>query len=90
MMIFGILNLMLGLAIAIAHPFFESSWVGLITLIGYLAIISGIIRIAFPNELRKFSDKILQVPGYWIAFGIYLVLGLILTYAGFAAGNLWA
>lgn len=89
LMVLGIINLMLGLFIVIAHPFFEFSWVGLITLIGYLAVIAGIIRIAYPQQLRETGGKILESPGYWVVFGLLLVLGLFLTYSGFAAGPIW-
>jgi len=79
----GSISLLLGLAIVIAHPIWESSWRGLITLLGYLILFRGIMRVAFPSRIQK---KIVSVfhKRYWIIFTILLVLGLYLTYSGFS------
>lgn len=78
----GSYALLLGLAIVISHPVYEWSWRGLITLIGYLLIVKGCIRFAFPSYLQKrlvsFFDR-----GYWAIFAILLILGIYLTYSGF-------
>jgi len=78
----GIFSFLFGLAIAISHSVWEWNWRGLITLIAYLAIIKGIIRIAFPRESQEYESSL--VTNYsWVWIGILVVLGVFLTYHGF-------
>src|SRR5579885_3255115 len=49
----GSISLLAGLAIVIGHPVYEANWRGLITLFGYLLIVKGIMRVAFPTRLQK-------------------------------------
>jgi len=78
----GSLSLLLGLAIAIAHPVFESNWRVVITLLGYLLIVRGILRLAFPTRIQK---KIVSLFNrrYWVIVSLLLILGIFLTYSGF-------
>jgi len=80
----GSISLLLGLAIVIAHPVYEMNWRGLITLLGYLLIFRGIMRVAFPTRIQK---KIVSVfhKGYWAILIILAVLGIYLTYCGFTS-----
>lgn len=79
----GILNLIVGLAIAIGHPIWSWDWRGLITVIGYLSLFSGIFRLAFPSTQVELSRGVLEGSGYWMIFLVSLILGGILTYHGF-------
>jgi len=74
--------LIFGLVIAIDHSIWETSWRGLITLIGYLMILKAILRFAFPNTVKKMMSKILG-SGYWVTVIIMLIIGVYLTYCGF-------
>lgn len=78
----GAMTLLFGLAIAISHPVWELNWRGLITLIGFIAIFKGIIRLSFPDEVKKFILSSLE-KGYWIFIIILFLFGAILTYHGF-------
>ncbi len=49
----GSLSLFIGLAIAIAHPVCEMDWRGLVTLLGYVLIFRGIMRVAFPLVFKE-------------------------------------
>lgn len=77
----GILSLLFGLAIAIAHPVWEWNWRGLITLLAYLSIVKGVIRLAFPSEAHEWILKWVH-KGYWTMIAILAVLGLYLAYYG--------
>jgi uncharacterized membrane protein HdeD (DUF308 family) len=79
----GSISLLLGLAIVIAHPVYELSYHGLITLLGYLMILRGIWRIAFPSRVQKKLVTCFQ-KGYRGIFILLLVLGVYLTYIGFS------
>lgn len=78
----GALQLLIGLAVIILHPYWTADWRSLITLIGYLAIIQGFIRLAFPNEFRDILLKSFE-KGYWIWIAIAGILGIFLAYNGF-------
>jgi uncharacterized membrane protein HdeD (DUF308 family) len=79
----GVINLLFGLTIAISHPIWEWNWRGLITLLGYLAILKGIVRIGFPDQDRTVEPK--MMGGYWIIVVVLAILGVYLTYSGFTA-----
>ena len=78
----GSLSLLAGLAIVIGHPIYTFDWRGLITFLGYLSIIRGILRVSFPSMLQKILLTMFR-KGYWAIICIMLVLSLYLTYAGF-------
>jgi uncharacterized membrane protein YkvI len=80
----GSISLLLGLAIVIAHPIYESTLQGFITLLGYLLILRGVWRIAFPTHVQKRLASLFH-RGYWTIFIILLILGIYLTHAGFTA-----
>lgn len=79
----GALNLFLGLAIVISHPVWEWNWRGLITLLGCLFILKGIMRVGFPEQTRVIEPKMMR--GYWIIFAVVALIGIYLTYSGFSA-----
>lgn len=78
----GIISLVFGIAIVVAHPVLEFNWRGVITFIGYLSIFQGIMRIGFPRESQKMASTMLQ-QYRWILLIIITVLGVYLTYSGF-------
>ena len=80
----GVFNLVIGLAIAIGHPVWVWSWPLLITLLGYYAIAKGVLELGFPEYVRRIGPTILQ-NHYWTVIVVVLVLGIFLTYFGFVA-----
>lgn len=81
----GMINIALGLAIAIGHPIWQLNWVGLITLIGYLMIFKGVIRLLFTEKVQRDLSAMLT-KGYWPIMALLIILGGILTYSGFMIG----
>lgn len=81
----GMINIALGLAIAIGHPIWQLNWVGLITLIGYLMIFKGVIRLLFTEKVQRDLSAMLT-KGYWPIMALLIILGGILTYSGFMLG----
>lgn len=78
----GAIHVIAGLMILISHPVWELNWRGLITILGFLTLIQGIIRLAFPERSKDFLLKsIKQNHSIWISF--LIVVGAILTYFGF-------
>ena len=78
------ISLIFGLVIAIDHSIWEYSWKGLITVIGYLMILKGIMRFAFPNHAKKWCAKCSE-KGHWLYLIIMIVIGIYLTYNGFSS-----
>lgn len=76
------ISLIFGLVIAIDHSIWELNWKGLITLLGYLMIIKGIIRFAFPSFVKNLATKMDKT--YWVMSIVMLIIGIYLTYCGFA------
>lgn len=76
------ISLIFGLVIAIDHSIWEFSWRGLVTLLGYLMILRGILRFAFPNFVKKIASKLMN-GGFWATVIIILIIGIYLTYSGF-------
>lgn len=80
----GSISLLLGLTVVITHPVYQWNWQGLVTLLGYLLIVRGSMRIAFPTRIQKRLVSIFR-RRYWGILLILLILGAYLTYSGFTA-----
>lgn len=75
----GGLLLVAGLAIVRSHSIW-AGWPVAVTVLGWIAVISGVIRILFPVKLAAWAPSLVQSS--WIvasAAGLLLVLGLFLT-----------
>jgi hypothetical protein len=81
----GLMNILLGLAIAIGHPIWQLNWMGLITFLGYVMIFKGLMRLIFTEEVQKHMLNIIS-KGYWAIIALLAVIGAFLTYSGFMAG----
>jgi uncharacterized protein YjeT (DUF2065 family) len=77
----GVFSLLIGLAIVIDHSVWEMSWKCIITVLGWLAIVQGILRIGFPKQARVLVSAIL--PYRYIMIVILFLLGSYLAYHGF-------
>ncbi len=64
----GIISLMLGIAIVVSHNVYAWSWQGFITLLRYLSILKGIIRLSFPKHDKKMALSMIKGNRYWFAF----------------------
>jgi hypothetical protein len=80
----GILALVAGLAIVNAHNLWVSDWRVIITILGWLAIIRGVLSLLFPARMHAFGETITaSTSGPIIGALIILVLGGILTWMGY-------
>lgn len=72
-----------GLAIVLVHNVW-SGWPVVVTLIGWLTLISGAIRLAAPMQASGFARKIQSMRSYTIAAGaLWAAVGLTLCYFGY-------
>ena len=83
--VFGALALVGGLAIMLNHNVWVWDWPVIITVIGWLMIVRGTLRILFPQQVGDLAARMLaQAPRLLPVSGaVMLVLGAILCWKGF-------
>lgn len=81
----GIIHLILGLFIVIVHNIWANDWRIIITLLAWLGVLKGIIRIMFPFKIAGWVGKIKDIRKFWVWCFIMILLGIYLTYIGFTA-----
>lgn len=81
----GALALTAGVAILLFHNLWTADWRVLITVIGWLSVLKGVVRLLFPQAGQKAADK-LTSPGALLGFGLLAVLlGGWFCYVGYLA-----
>ncbi|MSO68452.1 MAG: hypothetical protein EXQ82_11830 [Pseudolabrys sp.] len=82
--IFGILDLLLGLVLVTVHNVWVMDWRVIITLIGWLSILRGLVRMLFAPFIVKNAPKLLKKQGLLMGVAIVVViLGAVLSYYGY-------
>ena len=82
----GLAALSVGLAIVIGHNVWTLNWRILVTLIGWVALVKGIVILFAPLHMGALGDRIVAAPDALLGSGIFDgVLGLILAACGFLA-----
>lgn len=80
----GMLTLVAGLAIINTHNVWEANWRVIVTILGWLAVIGGVIRLLFPEKVQALGVGMLSHPHAMIISGaIILVVGAILCWTGY-------
>lgn len=83
--IIGYIDFVFGLLIVLFHNIWESDWRVWITLIGWLTLIKGALRLLFPSWILRIpenmGDKYRNL--YALLAILFLILGIFLTYKGF-------
>ena len=82
--LFGLVDLAAGLAIVLTHNVWAANWRVLITVLGWLMLIRGAVRILAPEAIMGFAAKIIGnkqlIPVSGVVTG---VLGLVFCYFGY-------
>ncbi|MBX3504542.1 MAG: hypothetical protein KF895_03610 [Parvibaculum sp.] len=82
----GILAFVPGLAIVLTHNVWVAGWPVIITLFGWLALLGGIFRLIFPQEVTRIGSRIIALPSALPVGGIVvLALGAVLSFFGYLA-----
>jgi uncharacterized protein YjeT (DUF2065 family) len=82
----GLLVLVPGLAIVLTHNVWSFDWRLIVTLLGWLATISGIFRLLMPGQVRRFGTAALARRGWLRGSGVVMVaLGAVLSSFGYLA-----
>ena len=82
--VFGIFDLLIGLVLVAVHNVWVMDWRVIITVIGWLSIVRGLVRILFAPYLMKNGPKLLKKQGLLMGIAIVmLILGAVLSYYGY-------
>ena len=83
--LFGVLDLLLGLALVLVHNLWVPDWRLIVTLIGWISIVRGAVRILFSQHLKKSGARLIKRKGLFVGSAIVLlILGAVLSYYGYA------
>lgn len=86
--VLGMLALVAGLAIVNAHNLWVADWRVIITVLGWVAVIRGIVSLLFPLRLQSVAEHMMASPtGPVIGAVIIVVLGAFLAWVGYE--DLW-
>jgi hypothetical protein len=84
MFLSGAITLPAGLAIVLTHNVWAGDWRILITMLGWLAVIGGLIRILAPQRAVAVGRTMLANPStLHISTGVYLLIGALLCFFGY-------
>jgi hypothetical protein len=84
LLLLGLIDLAIGLAIVLTHNVWLADWRLIITLLGWLLLVRGAVRMLVPDQVRAFGTKFLRnanvVTG---SLAVTTALGLVLSYFGY-------
>ncbi len=80
----GLIILPAGLAVVLTHNVWAADWRVLITLLGWLSLISGIIRLLVPKRALDVGRRLYARPNVLhVSAAIWLVVGAVLSFYGY-------
>jgi hypothetical protein len=80
----GVLTMLAGVAIVLAHNLWVADWRVLITVFGWLGAIGGAARIALPAATKAVGERMLDKPAWMTIGGVgWLAIGALLTFFGY-------
>ena len=80
----GISSLVIGFLIVYYHNVWEYSWVVIITILGWLALLKGVLLIVLPDLMIRWTKAWTKAKSFMPVWGfVILVLGLIFSYFGY-------
>ncbi len=81
----GFMTVVIGVLIVNYHNIWAWDWIVLITMIGWLALIKGVLIIAFPKFVQGYSKLFFDGRGFSIFPYLAIFMGLLFGYFGFFA-----
>src|SRR5262245_22816564 len=83
----GMIMMSAGLVVVLTHNVWVLDWHVIITLLGWVTVISGAARVFAPQRAAKVGKKFLIYKDFTTAAAaIWLVVGAVLCYFGFRSG----
>lgn len=81
LLVLAIITVILGLLMVVSHNIWVLGWPVVVTLMSWLVLIVGLIRLFFPDEAIKMGQGFLIHPNRMIIAGIvFLIIGLFLLF----------
>lgn len=82
----GAIALVTGIVVVHFHNLWVGDWRVIITVIGWLSLLKGIIRLVYPQVVRKVGKRFVDNFALMTGSGaVILVLGVFLTFKGLTA-----
>ncbi|HXK40559.1 MAG TPA: hypothetical protein VJ046_00415 [Candidatus Paceibacterota bacterium] len=81
----GFIHLFLGLLVVVAHNVWSWDFRGVVTLIGWMGIFKGTLRIFYPAKFIKLGEEFASGKKLIIWGVVWLAVGIYLMWAGFSA-----
>jgi hypothetical protein len=82
----GAFVLMGGIIVVALHPYWRGVAAVIVSLLGWLMVVRGILLMAFPDTFMSIANRTIDAQTLWrIVFGIFVLVGLYLTYVGWIA-----
>ena len=83
----GMILLPAGLSVVLSHNLWVPDWRVIITLLGWVAVISGALRVFAPDRATDVGKKLMDRKAFTTAAAAFwLVVGAVLCYFGFFSG----
>ncbi len=81
----GAFILVFGLVIVAAHQYWKGAAAVIVSLIGWLVTLRGLLLFAFPKVFASVANSMIGAQGWWMALCVaFALVGLYLTYVGWA------
>jgi hypothetical protein len=83
---FSVADLVGGIAIVLVHNVWIADWRILITLLGWMMVVRGAVRILVPDAVRKMGKKALANKSiFTVTAAVVVVIGAVLCFYGYRA-----
>lgn len=83
MYIGGVMAMAIGLLIVQAHNVWVKDWTVLVTIVGWIAVLKGVMLFVFPGVMKKQTKAMMKGNMLQVASIVALVLGSAFTYFGY-------
>jgi uncharacterized membrane protein len=84
----GAFVLVLGLVVVALHEYWRGAAALIVSVLGWLTVLKGLFLMAFPRTYISLAESMLDVTAWWwTAFIVMGLIGLYLTYVGWASGR---
>ncbi len=85
MYIGGFIALIAGFTLVTFHNDWVKSWEVLVTILGWLALVKGVMLLAFPSAILKMTKSWVSGKNLSVYAPVVIVFGLVFGYFGFVA-----
>ena len=83
MLITSIVTLILGIILVLFHNVWVADWRAVITVLCWMTLLKGMLRLAFPESMSKWVAIFLNDRAYDIMLSVFVIFGGYLAYVGF-------